>query len=462
MQSHRVWLTLSYLLIIIAVVIGGYGPPRSNYYFHLLFYSLGFAGLVLRYNIHPSAITLKEFMLMGIILRLMLLPTFPPLFSDDVYRFLWDGWLTNQGIDPFQYTPTQLLDLGSLNQPQAKYLLESMNSPDYHSVYPPISQLIFSFCTWFFPNGSLLGPTVLLRGILILCEGSLLYMMWHLATLLNESKIKLIWYSLNPLVILEVIGNLHFEGVVALGLASASIMGLKSIHKNNSKGLMHILTSAFTFALSIGTKLTPILLIPALTFKLLSKNYIRWLGLLLIFGILIFIPLIISWSNSGFFQSIDLYFRKFEFNASIYYLLRWVGFETTSYNQIAIIGPALTLVSIVSLVAISWLGRYKLTLPETGLFLYTSYYIMSTTIHPWYIILPLFFGVFTNYKYILIWSYTVFFSYHAYQSVDTVENSYWLLAEYLPVILIMLIEIGKRFHLKKTTREMSFYKSPSK
>jgi hypothetical protein len=155
-------------------------------------------------------------------------------------------------------------------------------------------------------------------------------------------------------------------------------------------------------------------------------------------------------SNSGFLQSIDLYFRKFEFNASLYYLLRWIGIEATAYNQIAIIGPLLALASTISLLIISWLGRHKLTLTETGLLLYTSYYLMSTTVHPWYIIVPLFLGVFTNFKYITLWSYTIFFSYSAYQSKEVSENTYWLIAEYLPVIIILIIEIRKKYTFEKS------------
>jgi hypothetical protein len=451
MQTHKVWITISYLLIFVAALVGGYGPPRSNYYLHLFFYSLGFAGVLLRYNCRPRAISFKEYMVMGLMLRLILLPIFPPIFSDDIYRFLWDGWLINQGIDPYQYTPRQLFDTNMVNHPHAIDLMDKMNSPDYYSVYPPTSQIIFSFCTWLFPGGNILSTSILLRGILILCEGGLLYLMWNLASILNQPKIKLIWYSLNPLVILEVTGNLHFEGIVALGLATSSFIVLKSLEKKNQTTPISIVTSAFTFAMSIGTKLTPILIIPALTFKLLSKHYIKWLGLLFTFCFILFIPIIISLSNSGFLQSIDLYFRKFEFNASLYYLLRWIGIEATAYNQIAIIGPLLALASTISLLIISWLGRHKLTLTETGLLLYTSYYLMSTTVHPWYIIVPLFLGVFTNFKYITLWSYTIFFSYSAYQSKEVSENTYWLIAEYLPVIIILIIEIRNRYTFKKAS-----------
>ncbi len=44
-------------------------------------------------------------------------------------------------------------------------------------------------------------------------------------------------------------------------------------------------------------------------------------------------------------NSIDLFIRHFEFNASIYYLARWVGTMVAGYNIIAIAGPFLILLS---------------------------------------------------------------------------------------------------------------------
>jgi hypothetical protein len=277
--------------------------------------------------------------------------------------------------------------------------------------------------------------------------------MWQLATLLYVPKIKLIWYSLNPLVILEISGNLHFEGLVILGLATAAYLMLYQ-HKYKLSQSKYYISSIFALAVSIGIKLTPIILIPALVFKIWQRKYLKYLVLLAIMGIILFLPLLASLQRNGFFQSIDLYFRKFEFNASIYYLCRWIGFEITSYNQIATIGPVLGLISIICLLGISWFGRIKLTMAETSLLLYTFYILMSTTVHPWYIILPLFFGVFTRYTYVLVWSYTVFFSYHAYQVSDTIESTFWLLAEYIPVFLIMIIEIYRNIYSKSTNQNI--------
>jgi hypothetical protein len=47
----------------------------------------------------------------ALLFRLLLLFAVPAL-SDDFYRFLWDGRLSLEGINPFLYTPRQLIQSG--------------------------------------------------------------------------------------------------------------------------------------------------------------------------------------------------------------------------------------------------------------------------------------------------------------------------------------------------------------
>jgi len=89
-------------------------------------------------------------MSIAVISRIMLLFSFPNL-SDDIYRFIWDGRLTSLGIHPFEYLPSewmQILEVSAKNNWSA--LFSQLNSPDYYSVYPPVNQLIFLMATLLF------------------------------------------------------------------------------------------------------------------------------------------------------------------------------------------------------------------------------------------------------------------------------------------------------------------------
>lgn len=71
----------------------------------------------------------------------------------------------------------------------------------------------------------------------------------------------------------------------------------------------------------------------------------------------------------------------------------------------------------------------------------SAYFFLSTTIHPWYIATPLMLSVFTRYRFALIWSFVVFFSYYAYGSNGFQENLWIVGLEYLLVFGALSYEI---------------------
>jgi hypothetical protein len=84
----------------------------------------------------------------------------------------------------------------------------------------------------------------------------------------------------------------------------------------------------------------------------------------------------------------------------------------------------------------------------------TAYLLLATTVHPWYISTLVVFSVFTGYRYPVIWSLLVVFSYFAYQTASYQENLFLVAVEYLLVTGVMLYEL---FRLKKSGLESLFW-----
>jgi hypothetical protein len=80
----------------------------------------------------------------------------------------------------------------------------------------------------------------------------------------------------------------------------------------------------------------------------------------------------------------------------------------------------------------------------------TIYFLMSTTVHPWYITTLVFLSCFTNYKFALAWSATIFFSYFAYHKSGVESNTLFELIEYVSVGIVLLFE-----HIKNKTTTTS-------
>jgi hypothetical protein len=114
--------------------------------------------------------------------------------------------------------------------------------------------------------------------------------------------------------------------------------------------------------------------------------------------------------------------------------------------------------SIVSLGYIVYLSlRYKKisfrTLLQHMLWASTLYYLFSTTVHPWYLMLPLFLGVFTKFNYMVVWSWLVFLSYAAYANANFEENLWLIALEYgiLASIIVFEVFLKKKLFLGRSS-----------
>ena len=384
----------------------------------------------------------------GITFRLLFIVTLPNL-SQDFYRFIWDGRLISQGISPYLFTPENYIEDASnsfgviINQAQELYNGMGSLNGSHFSNYPPVNQLCFSIAS-VFTEKSILGSVVVLRVIIILADLGILFIGKKLLVKLHLNPNQIFWYFLNPFIIIELTGNLHFEGVMLFFL----IVSLYLLHQKKWLG------AAFLLGISVSIKLIPLLLLP-LYYKWfinnLNKGYFKLaVFYFIVLGtvILTFAPFLSSQFINNFSETIFLWFQNFEFNASIYYLIRWLGFKIVGWNMIAIIGKILPLFIILFILLFSFYRKNKSTqqLITSLLFGICIYFFLSTTVHPWYIASPLLLSIFTRYKFSIIWSLAVMLSYMAY-SADGVSENLWLVAlEYFVVIGFFIWEV---FQFKK-------------
>ncbi len=365
--------------------------------------------------------------------RLIYMPAIPAL-SDDIYRFIWDGRLLAQGIDPFKYLPShyitgegQAMDITGIN----KALYEKLNSPEYYTIYPPLAQWVFTLSAFLFPE-SIMANTVLIRVILLLFEiGNILLIIWLLRFFRLPLYLVLL-YALNPLVIAEITGNLHFEGVMIFGLLLAFVMLCKN----------RLFLSSLAFSVAVMAKLLPLIFLPLLIRRIGMLKTIGYGFLALFITFLSFLTVTDLSQFYHMFQSLELYFQTFEFNASFYYLLRWFGFMFEGYNMINTLGKILPILTVLGIGIFAWKEDKpdKKHLPQAIVGILTIYLIFSTTVHPWYIIALLPFSLFTRFRFPFLWSYLIILSYATYRTPAYQENLWLTALEYLLVFTFLVIE----------------------
>ena len=428
---------LTTLLLFIYLLLG-YFIPREDSLSFLLLYASSWG---LTYALLKSSST-KCILWLGLIFRLVFIIALPWL-SQDFYRFIWDGLLLQNELNPYAFTPNELIDKDALFDPALKTTLyEGMGalSAQHYSNYPPLNQLGFLSAVTVFPQ-SLLGTVVVMRLLLILAEVGLFFMIKKILQHLNLPSIRLGWYFLNPLIILELTGNLHWEGVMLFFFA----LGWWFLLKQQN------IWATIAFAFSIATKLIPLLLLPLFArFQNWKKTV--WMAILgSLFLLLLFIPFFKDIGMENYFATIQLWFKNFEFNGSFYYLIRWVGYQIKGYNIIRQWGEISPWITIGMVFLFAFLKPKKNTgeVFTAMLFLMTSYYLIASIVHPWYIITLVFLGLFSRYSFPLIWSMLIPISYITYADSNFQENYILIALEYAIVIIAMLYEIRKKKTLLK-------------
>ncbi len=395
--------------------------PRHDHLPLIAIYTLSF---LLSWLISNNAANSIRYILFGALLCRAVIIFSEPKLSDDVYRYLWDADLILHGIDIFDYTPRQLLDVGWSSTISA-YLYPLLNSKNYFTVYPPL-HLIPAIIGVFIAPDQPMTAIIIIRLFLICAD--LLVIVLLFKSRVNTDKIAL--YAFNPLVILELTGNLHFEGLVLLFL----LMATRSVQAKK------ITSSALAFGAGVATKLTPFIAGPL--FFLRTERRWLWLIVSALFIFILFSPLLNSSLLSGMKNSLSLYFTSFEFNASLYYIFRWVGFQVTGYNIIQSLGPALAIVSGILILSFSYYShKNNVKLSFSLMIIYSIYLFMSTTVHPWYIIPAFGLSLFTPFRFIFYWTFLIFFSYIGYSQSGYELPLSWIVVEYIVVYALFIYEI---------------------
>ena len=423
-----------------------------------------FAGLWLVFLIQwaDQIVSIKKMIGFGMLLRFVYLLVFPEL-SDDFWRYLWDGMLVSGGMSPFEMLPSEWAGYGLSSS--FGELLPMLNSPEYYSVYPPVLQFFFGLSAKLGNEDPLLF-CIALRSFVLLAELGSMVLIYKLLKAWKMDTRNLMLYALNPLVIIEFAGNLHGEVFMVFFLLLSLWLLARSTSPNPSfpggewradqvldqrdsspplwRRVGSGALSAIAFGLSVGTKLLPLMFLPF---------YIKRLGLMrtMAYGAVVMLTVVVLyapfWSVElvpNVLSSVRLYFANFEFNGSVYLLMREVGFFLSGYNQIAIIGRMLSVMVLAIILLITWRNKNNEVsgLPVLMLFAWFTYYALATTVNPWYVAVLAVFLPFTKYRFALVWLITVPLSYHAFGYVNYHENMWVIALEYVPVYVWLLFDLN--------------------
>jgi hypothetical protein len=374
---------------------------------------------------HGRSIPWPEILLFSIAIRLGLLFT-PVNWSDDVYRFFWDGLKVKNLESPYHLEPIE--DDRKNDWPE---LYNRMNSASYHSPYPPVCQYIWAL------TSNPTGNPVQLRFVFILFDILNIWLLYRLLIMYGRPGWLVIWYAFNPFVLMEGIGQLHPD-LLVISFMLCLIWAIQLGYFN---------AAGFAMGLAICTKLWPAVALIVLYPRLQKQQWLKLASIALGVCVLLYAPLLHLEDIESMSNSFLLYFSAFEFNASFYYLIKQCYVFIYPEAGGAWISK---LLGLVWLIYILWLSRQKnQAFPLLLYYAFGTQLLFSAVVHPWYLLPLLVYGLLSGQWAALVWSLLVLLSYSHYFDGGFEEQPVFIMIEYSSLFLI----IGFEYYIQSLSKK---------
>lgn len=368
----------------------------------------------------------------GVVLRLTLLPR-APVLSDDVYRYLWDGWVQLHGINPYRYPPADAA-LAALHTSWHGLV----NHPEVPTIYPPAAQYAFLFV-------ALLGATVPVAKLTwILFDLGTGWLLCRIARRSGREPLPtLVLYLWCPLLVVETAWSGHLESLglfwmmlflVIIGPGEPGGDGSEAPPSPASGvGPLRAAAAGLALALASLTKFAPTAALPPLA-RRLGLRFAVAACLALVVGYLPYLE-----AGPALFTGLSTYVQHWRFNEGAFVLLEWVLPAGRAPRWAA---GALVL----GVVVLATLRRWS---PERSLFwILGAGVVLSPTVHPWYVLWLLPFAALRKSRAWLLLSGLVFLGYWglaAYQKTGSWPEPLWArLCVWVPFWTLLLYDARPR------------------
>jgi len=237
--------------------------------------------------------------------RLILLPSIP-IQEVDIYRYLWDGSVVCQGVNPFRYPPRVVLAARRelVRDDRLARLVELRDSdPHLHtvlarvhygflpSVYPPVSQAVFAAAAWTTPRHAAVEQRMTVLKIWL--AGFDLATLGIVLLLLRQTQRPpglCIVYGWCPLVLKEFSNSGHLDAIAVFLTTLAVWLAARALTRPRAaagtqggsrprpafrNGLAAVAAGG-VLALAIGAKLYPVWLVPLFAALVVQRLGWRW------------------------------------------------------------------------------------------------------------------------------------------------------------------------------------------
>jgi alpha-1,6-mannosyltransferase len=135
----------------------------------------------------------------------------PPYLSSDIYRYVWDGHIEAEGLNPYRYAPTdpRLTSLRDAN------IYPQVVSKDAPTIYPPLAEAIFLVVT------RVAESATAMKLAMAICDLITFFLLGRLLALEGLPTFRVLVYAWHPLPLWEFAGSGHIDAALIVCLVAA-------------------------------------------------------------------------------------------------------------------------------------------------------------------------------------------------------------------------------------------------
>lgn len=381
--------------------------------------------------------SLRRILFFAILFRVVLWWS-PPMLETDYYRYLWDGRVLLEGVNPCRYSPAEI-ELSSaemeadgrgwlvrlLNcEPEVKQIFDRIEHREVPSLYPPLSQAVFGIAAWLTPEQWPVTAHVrALKAVLLVFDFATILLVVALLRELGLPPSLVVAYAWCPLVLKEFANSGHHDSIAVCLTMAALWLLLRAARAQEARTPCwgwHA-GAAVVWAAAVLAKLYPLVLAPLLLVWWWRKVRwgVAWLTALSCGTVLVgyaIMPGGLSEVGSGnTMQGLGEFFRRWEMNdllfSVVYENLKppWADGRPSPWYAVSPVAMRECVVSLASLHAINapfrfaqlgmaamfsafvlrvslarWPTEDRLALLRRAFFCLAWLWFLSATQNPWY------------------------------------------------------------------------------
>lgn len=403
--------------LLAALMLSRLGAVEHHPYLFSLLYILSFLFLVGMIKTVPLHWSEKDqWLLIAALAITTRIAFFAYPASNDVNRYIWEGYILNRGFNPYLIPPDS-----PLLKPYVIDIWHEISHKNLTACYPPLALLLFRLA-------AAVSPTIpCFKGLMLAFD---LASIWILVLLLRSYGLpprRLAFYALNPLVLVFVAGEGHLDVMQVFFI----LLCFYLLRRNREA------PAFFSLGCGILTKYFAILVAPLLLNAKNWKNVVCLVGALALF-ILPFLR-----TGTEMFSSLLFFGSRNAYNDSIAILLRGI------FGQYAVLASLVLLASVILVIFLIVQEPLRSSYLALGCAL-----LLLGTLNPWYLVLIApFLSFFPSRAWLYLQMAVVPALYLQYHTAYF-YRSYWItLLEYLPFYGLLLWDT---YHDRRMQTERRF------